>query len=228
MPSTWTLLRIGETTPYDLDQGALVAGLRNHMAHDGLASCLVQIGAAQRAYVALQGCPGCATGRCSVGCRVELLRRTLRAALGEQVTLTPVKRGLDPLGYRRMLWAWPMSPSAQPLSGELLAGWPRARMAVHWRRGGARRQVSALVCLGGTDGPDMAARLRAHGWASLEAPAVAHRWLVNPFGAAAQWCGAAVAGEPWLLLPTREPDGAALSAEALASGEPAEVSEEAR
>lgn len=204
MPSTWTLLRIGAATAQEPDRDALVAGLRNHLAHDALASCLVQVGAAQRAYVALQGCPGCTTGRCSVGCRVELLRRTLRAALGEQVALIPIRRGLDSSCYRHILWAWPMSPSAEPVGGEILTGWPRARVALRWRQGGARRRVSALVCLGGAGGPDVAARLRAHGWAALEAPAITHRWLTSPFGPIAHWRGGALAGEPWLLLPADE------------------------
>lgn len=223
-----TLWRIGDTAPQEPDLDALVAGLSNHLAHDGLASCLVQIGARQRAYVALQGCAGCAMGRCAVGCRVELLRRTLRAALGEQLTLTPVRRGLDLLGYRRILLAWPASASAGPMGGEILAGWPRARMAIRWRRGEARRRISALVSLGGADGPDVVARLRERGWACLEAPTIAHPWLANPLAPAAHWRSGALTGEPWLLLPTREQDDLPLSAEPLADGEPGAASEEAR
>lgn len=206
MNAPWTLWRLGPAIPPDPDHDALSAGLCNHLAHAGIGTCLIQIAEAQRAYVALAGCPGCQMGRCVVGCRVELLRRTLRAALGERATLTLVRRGLDPLGYRRVIWAWPASAGAQPIDGAILAGWPRARMALSWRPSGPRRRVSALIALGGAGGPDVTGPLRAHGWACQEAPTLARRWLADPFGPVAHWRSGALGGAPWLLLPAPAPD----------------------
>ena len=101
-----------------VDAHSLALGLRAHLLGDGLCSAVVQIGPGQRSYLALHGCEGCAHSRCLPGCRVVLMRRTLRATMGADAQLTMVRRGLDPLGYQRFLWAWPSKKDAQLLSSD--------------------------------------------------------------------------------------------------------------
>lgn len=204
----FTLWRISNTswitTGSVVDAHSLALGLRAHLLGDELCSAVVQIGAGQRGYLALHSCEGCAHNRCLPGCRVELMRRTLRATMGEDTQLTMVRRGLDPLGYQRFLWAWPSKKDAQPLSGKVLAGWPRARMIARWYPGQDRWDVGAVIALGGeAAGPDVAPRLRERSWATQPIPPMLTCWASEPFGLLlglrrSQW-----SGEPWLLLPAQ-------------------------
>lgn len=199
-------------TPSDLE--ALGRGLRHHLAHDAITSIVVRIGVAQRAYVALTGCPGCATGRCERGCRVQLLGRTLRAAFGEAASLTLIRRGLEPSGYQHSLWAWPL-PGAVPFAGELLAGWPRARVVLTWHPGTKRLPLSALITLGGADtdaGLALAPRLRAQGWSCWAVPPPLHRLLLtHPLSPLARLRRGAWSGAPWLLRSLATPAPAVLA-----------------
>jgi hypothetical protein len=187
-----------------VDAPSLALGLRAHLLGDELCSAVVQIGPGQRGYLALHGCEGCAHSRCLPGCRVELMRRTLRATMGEGTQLTIVRRGLDPLGYQRFLWAWPLKRDAQPLSGEVLAGWPRARMVARWCAGQERWDVGAVIALGGeAAGPDVAPRLRECGWSTQPIPRLLTRWASDPFGLLLGLHRGRWQGEPWLLLPAQ-------------------------
>lgn len=206
--SPFTLWRISNdlwaTAGSLADEHALARGLRAHLASVGLCSAVVQVGAAQRAYLALQGCEGCALDRCLPGCRVGLLRRTLRAALGKDAHLTLIRRGLDPFGYQHFLWAWPAGKDARPLSGEVLVGWPRARVITRWRLGRERWGVGATIALGGErQGPALAPRLRELGWTSRPIPPMLHRWATAPFGPLLGLRAGTWPGEPWLLLPAQ-------------------------
>ena len=201
-PSLYRLRGITET-PHPDQIGTLARGLHNHLAHDHLTTVLVQIGTVQRAYVALVGCAGCVTGQCTVGCRVALLRRTLRAALGDTAVLTLVQRGLDPTAYQRLIWTWPTTKDGQPLDGTLLAGWARARLVLGWSRGRPHPAASALVALSG-DGPELAPRLRARGWACQDVPRMVHRLFINPLSPLGHLRRGAWATSPWLVLPASE------------------------
>lgn len=202
----FTLWRLSNTswltTASVVDTHSLALGLRAHLLGDALCSAVVQIGAGQRGYLALRGCEGCAHSRCLPGCRVELMRRTLRATMGEHTRLTMLHRGLDPFGYQHFLWTWPAKKDAQPLSGEVLAGWPRARMIARWQPGQEQWDVGAVLALGGeTAGPDVAPRLQAYGWASQPIPAQLARWAPHPFGPLLGLRKGHWQAEPWLLLP---------------------------
>jgi hypothetical protein len=164
-----TLWRLeGATTEFLPDATGLAAGLRLHLAHAPLTSTLVQIGDVQRAYVALDGCGGCLRGRCEPGCRVELLRRLLRASL-DGATLQTVPRGLAACPYARVALAWP-GRNARPPAGAILAAWEEARLSIHWQRGPrATITVSALLATGVGEG-DPARILTELGWNALPLP----------------------------------------------------------
>jgi hypothetical protein len=167
MPTTLWRLE-GATTEFLHDATGLAAGLRLHLAHAPLTSTLVQIGDVQRAYVALDGCGGCLRGRCEPGCRVELLRRLLRASL-DGATLQAVLRGLAARLYTRVALAWP-GRNAHPLAGDILAAWEEARLSIHWQRGPrATITASALLANGAGEG-DPARVLAEHGWNALPLP----------------------------------------------------------
>jgi hypothetical protein len=223
--STFTLWRLSSeqlAATGSFDRATLAQGLGAHLTAAELWSAVVQVNAGQRPYVALHGCPGCAAGRCVTGCHVGLLSRTLRASMGVDTRLTLVRLGFETSGYQRYLWAWPAKKAAQPLGGEVLAGWPRARLLARWRPGRDRWSVGAVIALGGEPaGPDLAPVLRERSWASQVIPQALHRWALNPFGLllglrAGQW-----RGEPWLMLPAR-PAASSTVAEAL---EPLQIAE---
>src|SRR3954454_24019960 len=96
-----TLWRLNGAMDATLIQPArLEQGLRLHLQHTELTTVLMQIGDQQQSYVAIQGCEGCAHGRCTPGCYVELLRRLLRACF-DAGTLRAVVGGLATRPYRR-------------------------------------------------------------------------------------------------------------------------------
>ncbi|MBX0331081.1 hypothetical protein K2Z83_25855 [Oscillochloris sp. ZM17-4] len=185
------------------DQTTLATGLRYHLAVASLHSALVQVGGRQQAYLSLAGCPGCATDRCDMGCRTDLLRRVLRAAGGQAGHLERVAEGLTTQGYRAFLWAWPAQPEADPIDGSLLAGWPRARLVAQWRKMGRQRlQVSALIALGGdADGPPLAPRLAAQGWGAQPVPALLRSGAADPRWPLAHLRGGVWNQAPWIALP---------------------------
>jgi hypothetical protein len=136
----------------------------------------MQIGDQQQAYVAIQGCEGCAHGRCTPGCYVELLRRLLRVCF-DACALRPVASGLAKRPYRRAALAWPTA-KAEPLVGLSLESWPEARLIVHWR--GTQHQISSAALLAVvTDGPEPASALRAVGWQAWALPGAVGPKLAN-------------------------------------------------
>lgn len=184
---------------------ALTEGLRLHLRYADLSSVLVQIGARQQAYVVVRGCEGCRHGRCVLGCRADLLRRTLLSGLGDAVELRLAPQGLARRPYRQALLLWP-GCDAQPLTASLLAGWPEARLAVAWSRGlfaADRLRVAGLLLVGAGAHPRL--RLARLGWRSLSLPGSwLARWLAQPLPLPlpfhAPWVG-----EPSLLLPAPAP-----------------------
>jgi len=157
-----SLWRLDGATAATLIQPArLEQGLRLHIAHTELTTVLMQIGDQQQSYVAIPGCEGCAYGRCTPGCYVELLRRLMHVCF-DACTLRAVASGLATRPYRRAVLAWPTA-KAESLASMALASWPEARLIVQWR--GTQRQISSAALLAvGADGPDPASVLRAIGW----------------------------------------------------------------
>jgi hypothetical protein len=161
------LYRIDATHPTHPD--VLRAGLRRHLAVAPLLSVAVRIGRRQQAYVALEGCMGCAIDRCEPGCRVELLRRTTRGAFGSAGVLYHVPKGLAFRPYSRLALAWP-GRGARMLTSELLRPYDDARLTLHWHAAGkGSLRVSALLAASG-DGPDPCVVLREHGWQIFAMP----------------------------------------------------------
>ncbi len=157
----------------DTQQARLTDGLRLHLRHGRLISVLVRIGAAERSYLALDGCPGCAIGRCQPGCHAALLQRLLHSC-----TATPplrlVPRGLAQRSYPRVCLAWPTHRAALP--PKIDPGWTALRMELHWQPGTFPRL--ALLLAVGADGPAPAAWLRTQGWDTLSLPQrLARPWL---------------------------------------------------
>lgn len=145
----------------------LVQGLRLHLQHTELATVLMQLGDQQQAYIGATGCDGCAQGRCTPGCYVELLRRLLRACF-DGSTLSAVVDGLAKRPYRRVALAWP-GAQTEPLTSLRLTAWPDARLIVNWR--GSQRGIACAALLAvGSDGPDPTAMLRAAHWRAWALP----------------------------------------------------------
>lgn len=192
-----TLWRINGASP-DLalaDPEALPTGLRRHLRTAWLTICLVQIHTRQQVYVALAGCPGCAHDRCEAGCRVEALRRTLRAA-AHPLSLGPVRRGLAERPYTRRAVAIP-TRRARPLDPTMLQPWAEARLTVTLRPGPRGRLLAGATLHVGTDGPDPAAVLRQLGWRAWRG------WRTDAAGlpSAPQLRVWAYPGAPWMPLP---------------------------
>jgi len=154
----------------------LEQGLRLHLAHTTLTSMLMQIGDQQQAYLAVSGCDGCADGRCTPGCYVELLRRLLQVCF-DACTLRAVAGGLATRPYRHTVLTWP-TPKAESLTNLALAAWPEARLIVHWRGTPHQLRSAALLAVG-ADGPDPAAALRAIGWQAWALPRALGAKLTN-------------------------------------------------
>ncbi len=174
---TKTLWRLdGATTATCVQADRLEQGLRLHLEHTSLSTVLMQIGAQQQAYLGGAGCEGCAYGRCTPGCYVELLRRLLRACT-DTCTLGAVAGGLAKRPYRRMALAWPTT-QAESIDNLTLAPWPEARLLVHWR--GTQHQIACAALLAvGADGPELAPALRALGWHSWALPGPLGSKLAN-------------------------------------------------
>jgi hypothetical protein len=119
----------------------VVDALHTHLAHAPLTSVLVQIGGAQRLYLALDGCAGCADDRCLPGCRADLLHRALRARGAGELSLVP--EGLAARPFTSGVLALPQR-DAQPLDGALLRPWADARLVLHW--GSWRGQTLTARC----------------------------------------------------------------------------------
>lgn len=171
-----------------------------YLAHAPLTATLVRLGAAQRVYLALAGCAGCAAGRCVPGCRAALLGRALSAAgVGE---IIPVG-ALAARPYRRFAIATP-TRSARPLTDAALQEWDEARLVVHWPAGSGPRLACGVTLLVGRDGPEPARLLREHGWRAYSVHPQLARAIRSPVPHGAwptgRWCGA-----PFLPLPARTP-----------------------
>lgn len=161
----WRLDDAAEATLARPDR--LEQGLRLHLQHTDLTTVLMRIGAQQQAYLAVQACEGCAQGRCTPGCYVELLRRLLHVCFDAGV-LRPVAGGLAKRPYDRVALAWPTAKAAL-LADVSVSSWQEARLVVHWR--GTQRQISSAALLAvGTDGPDPAQALRSFGWKAWTLP----------------------------------------------------------
>lgn len=201
MATLMTLWRLNTMAARIADSAALDQGLRAHLSDAPLWTGLVQVGDAQRAYVGVQGCSGCALGHCALGCRAGLIRRTLSAALGTDANSSLVRRGLDHTNIRVAFWVWPAAPDAPLLDGSLTQGWPRARLFLRWVPG-SRLRVGGIVSLGGdADGPELTSRLRAARWRSLAIPRQAQRWVADPLTWAATLFHARTTAKPSILLP---------------------------
>jgi hypothetical protein len=186
-PTLWRIDGMTDTTAIDHDR--LAAGLPLHVAHSALTSVAMQIGTRQQCYVVLDGCTGCLTEQCRIGCHAALFRRLIAACIdGVEVRAVAQPQGLAQRPYTRGLLARP-SPAAQPLDTALLHRWEEARLIVHWRRVRMRIQAAALLLTSDAD-PDPAEALGTRGWRSLLLPkAVLRYWGQRalppalPFGA---------------------------------------------
>lgn len=173
------LCRLDPTTIQRPD--ALLTGLRRHLANAELVNGIVQRGDQQRAYVALDGCTGCAVGRCAPGCRVDLLRRILLAACDpvQPVTLSLVAQGLAAQALSRVVLATP-GPRAIPLDATLLHHWSDARLTLRWLTVGKRLEAGAVLAVGAGD-HEPALVLTAYGWRPTTLPVpLATRLLARP------------------------------------------------
>ncbi len=194
MQTLWRLENI--SVQMDIDAPLVADVLRVHLAHAPLTAVLMQIGAAQRLYLALDGCPGCADGRCLPGCRADLLRRALRASgVGE---LALVREGLAARPYAQAVLALP-SRDAQPLDGALLSAWSDARLILHWRNWtGDMLAATALLLTG--EGPDPLAVVRACRWQTFALLGPLRRRVIQPIPAALplgrRWYGAPYVPQP--------------------------------
>lgn len=201
-----TLWRVegGVTSATSVRSEALVLGMRRHLDYAPLYSSLVHINGRQQAYIALEGCPGCVHGRCDVGCRAEALRRTLRAAYGESLSLSIVRRGLAPRPYQRCYVLNPLVVASVPLlDGTLVKAWPEARLTLAWNGSVKTKQALSAVLYVGADGPDPCEVVADAGWKAQKRPILPMRGVPNvptddlvAVGARLLW-----PRDPWLLLP---------------------------
>lgn len=164
----WALTGTVPTDP--ADQERLAHGLQQHVQVVSLQLVLQQMGSQTRTYLATEGCGGCLHRHCEVGCRTDLLRRTLQATC-PQMELRHVPLGLAARSYTHRWLAWP-TKRAQPLTTELLSGWADARLMLHWQPALLPRHPATLTALLLTDADatDGAARLRSAGWKPLHLP----------------------------------------------------------
>lgn len=171
-------------------QERLTRTLHQHTQVTALQVVLAQRGDQTRTYLATEGCIGCLEGRCVVGCRTDLLTRTLRHTCPD-VTLRHVPLGLAQATMAQRWLAWP-TRKAEPLLGDLLTGLADARLLLHWQPALLPRQPATLTALLLADTPDAGQRLRSAGWQVVALPA----WV--------PWLQSS-AGLPPLLPPGRAP-----------------------
>lgn len=149
----------------------LELGLRRHLSGpstNSIISTIVQIGPRQQAYVSLQGCSGCVEGRCAPGCRVELLRRTIRAAYGAAGTLH-LCSALADRPYRTLVIARP-GTNAEPLTSRLLHSYKEARLMLHWCGGRNAQLTQSALLLTDADAHTTLSHLRDAGWLARSLP----------------------------------------------------------
>src|SRR5262245_10096076 len=103
----WRLDGLTPQTPTNMEQ--LRDGLALHLTHTDLLTILVRIDTQMRAYLALEGCPGCARGRCEIGCYVDLFTRLLASSTARMATLHHAAGGLATRAYARAALATPTS-----------------------------------------------------------------------------------------------------------------------
>ncbi len=169
MPSLRTIWRIDMTTTTTIDHARLAAGLRLHVAHSSLTTVAMQIGAQQQCYVVLDGCPGCLTDQCRIGCRAALFRRLLPACIaGVEVRPISVPQGFARRPYQRGVLARP-GPDARPLDAALLHRWHEARLIMHWTFAQRALRSSALLLTSAED-PAPDEQLREVGWRPIPLP----------------------------------------------------------
>src|SRR5215213_11562126 len=102
MPSLRIIWRIDMTATTTIDDARLADVLRLHVAHSPLTTVAMQIGAQQQCYVVLDGCPGCLTDQCRIGCRAALFRRLLPACItGVEVRPVAAPQGFARRPYQR-------------------------------------------------------------------------------------------------------------------------------
>ncbi len=157
-PRLW---RIEPDVEHAADSVALAQDLRRYVRDGPLTTILITIDGHQRAYLQSPGCAGCRQGRCDPGCRIQLLRRVLRADHAVD-DLLPVAYGLTTRPYRRLALALP-GRAARPLDESLITRYQEARLAVVWQMFAGRSVAGASLAVG-MDGPDPALVLRSSGW----------------------------------------------------------------
>lgn len=165
-----TLWRIdGITESTVIDHERLAAGLRLHVIHSPLTSVAMQIGARQQCYVVLDGCAGCLTDQCRIGCRAALFRRLLPTCMvGADLCAVAQPQGLVRRRYQRGVLARP-GPDARSLDTTLLQPWQEARLLIHWTFSKRAIRSSALI-LTSTEAPHPAEQLRVGGWTPIALP----------------------------------------------------------
>jgi len=167
MPSLRTIWRIDSMTATTaIDHARLADGLRLHVAHSPLTTVAMQIADRQQCYVVLDGCPGCLTEQCRIGCRAALFRRLLATCIvGVDLSAIAPPQGFARRPYGHGALAQP-GPDAQSLDATLLRPWHEARLLVQWTATKRAMRSSALLLTSEED-PDPAAQLRAAGWMPL-------------------------------------------------------------
>jgi len=165
----WALA--GTLPPDPTAQEKLGTTLTQHSQVTSLLLVRQQVGDQARSFLATEGCGGCLQHHCEVGCRTDLLRRTL-AATGDTITLRHIPLGLTARPYTQRWLAWPTKTTAPP-GVDLLDGMQEARLVLHWSPGLLPRAPATLcaLLLAGAEDTDGAERLRAAGWQVLTVPA---------------------------------------------------------
>jgi hypothetical protein len=176
------------------DPETIDAVLRRHLRHAKLANVLIHINGRLQPYVLTEGCSGCATQSCAIGCYRELLHRGLRSIWGAAVEMKVVTKLID-RPYTRHVAVIP-GKEAAPLPPDLPANWPDSRLVVGWsatnpgigkkakkkKKDAPEPPQTAIISVGaaldvGDDGPDPQEALAAHGW--IPAPRLTDRLPFN-------------------------------------------------
>jgi hypothetical protein len=195
-PTLWRLAHTDSTVSTQVAEL-----LRVHLAHAALTTLLAQIGDAQRLYLVLDGCSGCADGRCLPGCRADLLRRALRACGAGELSL--VREGLAARPYTRAVLALP-TRDAQPLDSALLSPWSDARLVLYWRSWRGDTLLATALLLTG-EGPDPLAMVCVYGWQTFPLLGPLLRRLAQPVPTPLP-LGRRWQGMPYLPLPVSQGD----------------------